>query len=79
MSSSKTTTLSGLPDGLFSNQNSQFGQMFEGSRLENVDIFLSHLEYLEAFGIFYDHLVHFVLIWYIFPVMGIMHKKIWQP
>jgi hypothetical protein len=24
-------------------------------------------------------LVHFVLIWYIFPVMGIMHKKIWQP
>jgi hypothetical protein len=29
----------GLPDGLFSNQKSQFGQFLEGLRLENVDIF----------------------------------------
>jgi hypothetical protein len=24
---------------------------------------------LRTFGIFYDHLVHFVLIWYIFPTL----------
>jgi hypothetical protein len=29
----------GLPDGLFSNQKYQFGQISEGLRLENVDIF----------------------------------------
>jgi hypothetical protein len=34
-----------LPDGLFSNQKSQFGQIFEGLGLENVDIFYEHLEY----------------------------------
>jgi hypothetical protein len=35
----------GLPDGLFSNQKSQFGLILEGSRLENVNIFYAHLEY----------------------------------
>jgi hypothetical protein len=29
----------GLPDGLFSNQKSQFGKILEGLKLENVDIF----------------------------------------
>jgi hypothetical protein len=36
--------MSGLPDGLFSNQKSQFGSFLEGLRLENVDIFYGHLE-----------------------------------
>jgi hypothetical protein len=35
----------GLPDGFFSNQKSQFGYILEGPRLENVDIFYGHLEY----------------------------------
>jgi hypothetical protein len=30
---------------------------------------------LQTFGIFYDHLVHFVFIWYIFPVWVIFTKK----
>jgi hypothetical protein len=38
----------GLPDGLFSNQKSQFGKNFQGLRLENVDIFYGHLEYFIA-------------------------------
>jgi hypothetical protein len=42
--------------------------IFEGLRLKNADIFYGHLEYLGTFGKLYDHLVHFVLIWYIFPV-----------
>jgi hypothetical protein len=34
-----------LPDGLFSNQKSQFGKNLQGVRLENVDIYYGHLEY----------------------------------
>jgi hypothetical protein len=34
----------GLPDGLFSNQKSQFGKNFLGLRLDIVDIFYGHLE-----------------------------------
>jgi hypothetical protein len=30
---------------------------------------------LRRFGKFYDHLVHFVLIWYIFPVLVSRVKK----
>jgi hypothetical protein len=57
---------SGLPDGFFSNQKSQFGEILEGPRLENVAIFYGHLEYfkdiediLGPFGTFCVHLVHF--------------------
>jgi hypothetical protein len=35
----------GLPDVLVSNQKSQFGYIFEGLRLENVDIFYYYFEY----------------------------------
>jgi hypothetical protein len=34
-----------LPDGLFSNQKSQFGKISKGPRLENVDIFYGYWEY----------------------------------
>jgi hypothetical protein len=34
-----------LPDGFFSNQKFQFGQILEGLRWENVDIFYGQLEY----------------------------------
>jgi hypothetical protein len=53
----KSATLSaGLPDGSFSNQKSKFGLILEGLAMEDV-------------GIFYGHLVHFLLfyfmdIWY---------------
>jgi hypothetical protein len=40
----------GLPDGLFSNQKSQFGYILEGLAMENL-------------GLFYDHLVYFITIW----------------
>jgi hypothetical protein len=39
----------GLPDGIFSNQKSQFGENLEGLALENV-------------GMFYDLLVYFASI-----------------
>jgi hypothetical protein len=65
----------GLPDGLFSNQNSQFGKKFKGLRLENADIFYGHLEYfIDIWDILYPF-VTFVFIWYIFSSFGIMHQE----
>jgi hypothetical protein len=64
-----------LPDGLFSHQKSQFEKNFEDLRLQKVDIFYVHLEYLWTFVIFYDHSVHFVFIWYIFSSFGIRHQE----
>jgi hypothetical protein len=49
--------------------------MSDGFRLEYVDIFYGHLDYSQTFGIFYDHLVHFVFIWYIFSALVSMQQK----
>jgi hypothetical protein len=40
----------GLPDGLFSNQKSEFGKICEGLAMEDD-------------GIFYGHIVHFVIFY----------------
>jgi hypothetical protein len=34
----------GMPDGLFSNQKSQFGYILEGLGKENIYIFFDHME-----------------------------------
>jgi hypothetical protein len=75
-----------LPDGFFSNQKYQFGQILEGFRGENVDIFYGLWEYfmdiwdiLLPFGTFVviwyfcGHLVHFFWFGYHVPT------KTWQP
>jgi hypothetical protein len=59
----------GLPDGLFSNQKSQFGKNSQGLRLENIEIFYGHL------GYFLTHLAQFVFIWYIFSVLVSCNDK----
>jgi hypothetical protein len=65
-------TQSGLPDGIFSNQTSQFGYILEGLAMEDV-------------GIFYGTLVYFVTISFnlwlfgiFFPVLVCCTKKIRQ-
>jgi hypothetical protein len=55
----------GLPDGLFSNQKSQFLKNFLGLRMENVYKCMAIWTIVWIFGIFYDHLEHFVFICYI--------------
>jgi hypothetical protein len=64
-------------------QKSQFGENFQGYILKNVDIFYGHLEYFTdicTYEIFYNLLVYFVFIWYIFYCFGILApRKIWQP
>jgi hypothetical protein len=37
--------------------------------------FMSICNILWTFGIFYDHLVHYVFIWYIFSGFGIMNQE----
>jgi hypothetical protein len=49
---------SGLPDGFFFYQKSQFGKILEGLALEDV-------------GTFYGQLVNFRAIWYILRTFGI--------
>jgi hypothetical protein len=62
----------GLPDGIFSNQKSKFGQISEGLVMEDVGMFSVHLVYFSAichilwpFGIF-------LVNWYIFSHFGIL-------
>jgi hypothetical protein len=81
-----------LPDGKFSNQIFQiwvnlgrscngrcwhfYGQMVY--ILWPFGTFVVILSILRPTGIFYGHLVHFVVIWYIFPFWYIVPRKIWQ-
>jgi hypothetical protein len=69
-----------LPDGLFSNQKSQFWGTFLGLKLKNVDTVHGHLEFFKdirdilwPLGKFCGHLVHFILFWDHAP------RKLWQP
>jgi hypothetical protein len=57
-----------LPDGLFSNQKSQFGKILECLRWENIDSFYGHLEYLQTLG-------YLMTIWYIMCSFGTFSKK----
>jgi hypothetical protein len=64
----------------FSDQKLQFGKILEGLAREDVGIFMAILSILQPTGIFYGHLVHFVVIWYIFcPFWYVAARKIWQP
>jgi hypothetical protein len=42
--------------------------------MENVGIFRAILSSLPPNGILHGHLVHFVVIWYIFPVLVVQRK-----
>jgi hypothetical protein len=68
----------GMPDGLFSNQKSNLGEILEGLAMENVGIFYVYFVYFTAignilwsFGIFCGHLVYFPPFWYVVP------RRIW--
>jgi hypothetical protein len=47
----------------------------EGLAMENVGIFYDHWSILWQLEIFYGHLVYFVVIWYIFPRLGILYLE----
>jgi hypothetical protein len=44
--------------------------------MENVGIFYGHLGIFDSpFGLSCDHLVHFVVIWYIFSLFGMFYQE----
>jgi hypothetical protein len=63
--------MSGLPDGIFSDQKSQFGQILEGLRIENVGICYGHWAYFTAIWCILWQFGKVVVIWHIFPHFGI--------
>jgi hypothetical protein len=72
--------LSGLPDGVFSNQKSQFAKILEGLAMKDVGVgikmaiwYILHMVIwyiLWLFGTFDGYLVHFMVIWYILWLCG---------
>jgi hypothetical protein len=61
-----TIGLPGLPDGIFSYQKSEFGDIGKGLEMENVGMFYGYLEYFTDMGIFS-------------PFWNVVQRKIWQP
>jgi hypothetical protein len=47
----------------------------DGLAMEGVGIFMVILFILRQNGIFCGHLVHFVVIWYIFPRFGVLYPE----
>jgi hypothetical protein len=50
-------SIAGLPDGLFSNQKSQYGYILEGRGMETVGSFMTIWNILRPFGKFIGSLV----------------------
>jgi hypothetical protein len=67
-----------LPDGIFSNQKSQFGYILKGLRIENVGVVYGNLEYFTAIGYILRPLGN---VMDNFPRFGmyIVSRKICQP
>jgi hypothetical protein len=55
----------------FQTQNPNLGKLWRAKDRR----MLIYLNILRTFEIFYDHLVHFVLIWYIFSGFGTMYQE----
>jgi hypothetical protein len=64
-----------LPDGLLSNQKSQFGYILEGLEMEIAGIFYGHLEYFTVIWYVLWVFGNVVVIWYIFPRFGILCQE----
>jgi hypothetical protein len=59
----------------FQTKNPNLGKFWRTSEWKVWKYFMDILNILRTFGIFYDRLVHFVLIWYIFSGFGIMYQE----
>jgi hypothetical protein len=63
-----------LPDGMCSNQLSQFGYVLEGFGMENVATFYGHLEYITAIWYYLGSFGNLIVRWYIFLRFGILYQ-----
>jgi hypothetical protein len=62
-------------------KNPSSGKFWRVWQWKMLEYFMDIGSILRAFDIFYDHLVYFVVIWYIIPRFGtyVAPRKIWQP
>jgi hypothetical protein len=65
---------SGLPDGLFSNQNPNLGKFWRVLLWKILLYFMTIWPILRQLEILYGHLTYFVAIWYVFPRFGILDQ-----
>jgi hypothetical protein len=64
----------------FQTKNINLGKFWRDLDWKMLIYLMSIQNILQTFRIFYDHLVHFVFIWYIFSGFGIMnHDKSGNP
>jgi hypothetical protein len=74
---STRSSIPGMPDGIFSNQNSQFGYILEGLGMQNVGILFGLFMPIWPFSSPFDTCL---AIWGIFPRFGMMyHEKSGNP
>jgi hypothetical protein len=70
----------GLPDGLFSNQKSRFGLIWECLAIKDGGKFYGHSVYLTVISYILWPIVHFVVILLYFSRFGTLYQEnIWQP
>jgi hypothetical protein len=59
----------------FQAKNPTLGKFLRALDFKLLMYFIAVWNICQTFGIFFDHLVHFVFIWYIFPVLASCTKK----
>jgi hypothetical protein len=59
----------------FQTKNPNLGKFWRALDQKMSIYFTAIWNILQTLGIFFDHLEHFLLIWYIFPGFGILHQK----
>jgi hypothetical protein len=64
-----------LPDGIFSNQISQFGLILEGLGMKNNGTLYGRLEYVTAIFYILGLFGNLVVSWYIFPHFGTLYQE----
>jgi hypothetical protein len=58
-----------LPDGVYQTKNSNLGKFWKVLQWKMLVFFVAILSISRPNGVFNGHLVHFVVIWNIFPVL----------
>jgi hypothetical protein len=69
----------GLPDDLIQTKNPYLCNFWSVVDWKMSVYFMAVWNILRTFGILFGHLLHFVFIWYMFPVLVSCNKKTWQP
>jgi hypothetical protein len=59
----------------FQTKNQNLGKFLRALDWKMLTLFMASRNFLKTFGEFYDHLVHFVLILYIFSGFGITYQE----